>query len=188
MKPIIISLGIVIVCGVFLVSSFIFSQGKNSAMADSMASNNATVLQSASVSSMIADASQLKPTGNMDIDLSQAETTSTGLMYIETTAGDGITPERGKKVVVHYTGYLAEEGFKRGKKFDSSFDRNQPFSFTLGVGQVIKGWDEGVAKMSVGGKSTLIIPPDLGYGVRGAGGVIPPNATLIFDVELLEIK
>ena len=185
MKPIIISLSIVIVCAVFLIGSFFINQGKTKVIAEEMSQGNVTIAQDVS---KIASASQLQSTGNMDIDLSKAETTSTGLMYIEQEAGNGETPARGKKVVVHYTGYLAEEGFTRGKKFDSSRDRNQPFTFTIGVGQVIKGWDEGVAKMSVGTKSTLIIPPDLGYGARGAGNVIPPNATLIFDVELLDIK
>jgi peptidylprolyl isomerase len=88
---------------------------------------------------------------------------------------------------MHYTGWLYEDG-KKGGKFDSSVDRGQPFEFQIGVGQVIGGWDEGVASMKVGGKRTLIIPPDLGYGARGAGGVMPPNATLIFDVELLDVK
>ncbi len=124
----------------------------------------------------------------MEIDLSKAETTPSGLMYIETQAGNEESPNKGQKVKVHYTGYLAKEGVKRGKKFDSSVDRGKPFVFSLGVGQVIKGWDEGIAKMTVGTKSTLIIPPDLGYGARGAGGVIPANATLIFDVELLGIN
>jgi peptidylprolyl isomerase len=88
---------------------------------------------------------------------------------------------------MHYTGWLYEDGTK-GKKFDSSVDRNEPFAFKIGVGQVIRGWDEGVSTMKVGGKRTLIIPPELGYGARGAGGAIPPNATLIFDVELIGIK
>ena len=114
-------------------------------------------------------------------------TTSTGLGIIDTKVGTGPSPKPGQTVVVHYTGWLYEGG-KRGKKFDSSVDRGQPFEFPLGKGQVIPGWDEGVATMKVGGKRTLIIPPALGYGARGAGGVIPPNATLMFDVELLDVK
>ena len=96
-------------------------------------------------------------------------------------------PETGQRVVVHYTGWLYEDG-ERGAKFDSSVDRGQPFQFLIGVGQVIAGWDEGVASMKPGGKRTLIIPPALAYGSRGAGSVIPPNATLMFDVELLEVR
>ncbi len=114
-------------------------------------------------------------------------TTSTGLGIIDTKVGTGPSPKPGQTVVVHYTGWLYEGG-KKGKKFDSSLDRGEPFEFPLGKGQVIAGWDEGVATMKVGGKRTLIIPPSLGYGASGAGGVIPPNATLIFDVELLKVK
>jgi peptidylprolyl isomerase len=110
-----------------------------------------------------------------------------GLKIIDTKVGTGASPKPGQTAVVHYTGWLYENGAK-GKKFDSSVDRGQPFEFPIGQHQVIAGWDEGVATMKVGGKRTLIIPPDLGYGARGAGGVIPPNATLIFDVELLGIK
>ena len=114
-------------------------------------------------------------------------TTASGLKFTDGKAGTGATPAAGQTCVMHYTGWLYENGVK-GKKFDSSVDRGQPFEFTIGRGQVIKGWDEGVASMKVGGKRTLIIPPDLGYGARGAGGVIPPNATLMFDVELLGVK
>ena len=114
-------------------------------------------------------------------------TTPSGLQIIDTTVGKGLTPMTGQTCVMHYTGWLYEDG-KKGKKFDSSVDRGQPFEFPIGMKQVIAGWDEGVATMKVGGKRTLIIPPQLGYGARGAGGVIPPNATLIFDVELLGIK
>ncbi len=115
-------------------------------------------------------------------------TTSSGLQIIDTKAGTGASPRQGQTAVVHYTGWLYENGAK-GKKFDSSVDRGQPFEFPVGQGRVIKGWDEGVATMKIGGKRTLIIPPALGYGAQGAGGgVIPPNATLIFDVELLGVK
>jgi FKBP-type peptidyl-prolyl cis-trans isomerase len=109
-----------------------------------------------------------------------------GLKYTDTNVGTGDEAVRGKRVTVHYTGWLDNKG-EKGKKFDSSVDRGQPFSFNLGAGQVIPGWEQGVAGMKVGGKRTLIIPASLGYGARGAGGVIPPNATLIFDVELLKV-
>ena len=114
-------------------------------------------------------------------------TTASGLQFTDTVAGNGETPKTGQTCVMHYTGWLYENGVK-GKKFDSSVDRGQPFPFKIGVGQVIKGWDEGVSTMKVGGKRTLIIPPQLGYGARGAGGAIPPNATLMFDVELIGLK
>jgi peptidylprolyl isomerase len=114
-------------------------------------------------------------------------TTSSGLQVVDTKVGAGATPRAGQTAVVHYTGWLSDNG-RKGKKFDSSVDRNEPFEFPLGQGRVIKGWDEGVATMKIGGKRTLIVPPQLGYGARGAGGVIPPNATLIFDVELLGVK
>ncbi|MDB5654516.1 MAG: Peptidylprolyl isomerase [Tardiphaga sp.] len=114
-------------------------------------------------------------------------TTASGLQIEDTIVGTGATPTKGQTCVMHYTGWLYENGVK-GKKFDSSVDRNEPFEFPIGVSRVIKGWDEGVSTMQVGGKRTLIIPPELGYGARGAGGVIPPNATLVFDVELLGVK
>jgi FKBP-type peptidyl-prolyl cis-trans isomerase len=109
-----------------------------------------------------------------------------GLQYTDTTVGTGAEATRGHKVSVHYTGWLYKDG-QKGKKFDSSLDRGQPFVFSLGAHQVIEGWDQGVSGMKEGGKRTLIIPPDLGYGARGAGGVIPANATLMFDVELLKV-
>jgi FKBP-type peptidyl-prolyl cis-trans isomerase len=114
-------------------------------------------------------------------------TTASGLQITDNTVGTGASPKPGQICVMHYTGWLYEDG-KKGKKFDSSVDRNEPFEFPIGQHRVIAGWDEGVATMKVGGKRTLIIPPELGYGARGAGGVIPPNATLIFDVELLNVK
>jgi FKBP-type peptidyl-prolyl cis-trans isomerase len=110
-------------------------------------------------------------------------TTASGLQYEDLNEGTGDVAQSGKSVEVHYTGWL-----KDGTKFDSSRDRNRPFTFTLGAGQVIKGWDEGVAGMKVGGKRKLVIPAALGYGSRGAGGVIPPNAELTFEVELLKVK
>jgi peptidylprolyl isomerase len=114
-------------------------------------------------------------------------TTASGLSYEDTRPGTGGTPKSGQTCVMHYTGWLWEGG-KKGAKFDSSLDRGNPFSFPLGQGRVIKGWDEGVASMQIGGQRTLLIPPNLGYGERGAGGVIPPNATLLFEVELLEVR
>jgi peptidylprolyl isomerase len=114
-------------------------------------------------------------------------TTNSGLKYTDIVVGSGEVAEKGATCTMHYTGWLYENG-KRGKKFDSSLDRNQPFPFKLGAGEVIKGWDEGVAGMKVGGKRELIIPPQLGYGAAGAGGVIPPNATLNFEVELLGVR
>ena len=110
----------------------------------------------------------------------------TSLIIEDITVGDGDTAQAGKYVTVHYTGWLYQDGVQ-GAKFDSSKDRRDPFEFGLGAGMVIRGWDEGVAGMRVGGKRTLIIPPDMGYGARGAGGVIPPNATLKFEVELLAV-
>jgi FKBP-type peptidyl-prolyl cis-trans isomerase FkpA len=111
-------------------------------------------------------------------------TTASGLQYQDTVVGEGPQATPGQNVTVHYTGWLLNDGVQ-GAKFDSSKDRNDPFVFSLGAGMVIRGWDEGVAGMKVGGARTLLIPADLGYGARGAGGVIPPNATLKFDVELL---
>lgn len=118
----------------------------------------------------------------MTTDANQV-TTASGLKYTELKPGDGATAKAGDTVRVHYTGTL-----ENGKKFDSSRDRGTPLEFQVGVGQVIKGWDEGIAGMKVGGQRSLVIPPDLGYGAAGAGGVIPPNATLIFDVELVGIR
>lgn len=127
------------------------------------------------------------PLGRADAAANQVIEMPNGLKYTDTKTGDGSTATPGNKVSVHYTGWLYNNGAK-GAKFDSSLDRGQPFQFTLGAHQVIAGWDEGVAGMKVGGKRTLIIPPELGYGARGAGGVIPPNATLMFDVELLGVQ
>ncbi len=114
-------------------------------------------------------------------------TTPSGLQYIDNVVGGGAEAAAGQHVSVHYTGWLYKDG-EQGAKFDSSRDRNDPFDFPLGAGMVIKGWDEGVQGMKIGGQRTLIIPPELGYGARGAGGVIPPNATLKFDVELLGLE
>jgi peptidylprolyl isomerase len=132
-------------------------------------------------------------TGVHAVELGQASAskkmtrTSSGLQYFDDRQGTGATPKTGDTCVVHYTGWLWEKDAK-GKKFDSSADGGQPFSFHVGKREVIKGWDEGVSTMKVGGKRQLLIPPELGYGRRGAGGVIPPNATLLFEIELIAVK
>src|SRR6516162_9280805 len=130
------------------------------------------------------------PANTTDSQLSKMDANITKLEKIDTTVGTGAEAVKGKTAVVHYTGWLYDPNAadKKGKKFDSSLDRGSPFSFPLGGGRVIAGWDEGVVGMKVGGKRTLIIPSDMGYGKRGAGGVIPPDATLLFDVELLDVK
>jgi peptidylprolyl isomerase len=135
----------------------------------------------------IAISLSVAPFGALAQTAGKTMTTASGLQIIDTTVGTGVSPKPGQICVMHYTGWLYEDG-KKGKKFDSSVDRNEPFEFPIGQRRVIAGWDEGVASMQVGGKRTLIIPPELGYGARGAGGVIPPNATLMFDVELLAVK
>ena len=122
-----------------------------------------------------------------EVALAEVVTTASGLKYEDVTVGTGATATAGKTVVVHYTGWLDESGNK-GKKFDSSVDRGEKFDFPLGAGMVIRGWDEGVAGMKEGGKRVLYIPAALGYGSRGAGNVIPPNANLIFEVELFNVK
>ena len=174
MREIWMSFGIVVICGVMLILSAVFNVGSQTAIAEELNPVKTEIQIAAN------PAEELK---NMDIDLSKAITTESGLQYIDEVVGEGDSPMEGEMVTVHYTGKLTN-----GKVFDSSVKRNEPFSFVIGVGQVIKGWDEGVITMQPGGKRTLIIPPDLGYGSRGAGGVIPPNATLIFDVELIAIR
>ena len=137
---------------------------------------------------LVTTAAGVIPTGSpTPAAAQQTMTTASGLKITDSKVGTGATPRPGQTCVMHYTGWLYENG-QKGRKFDSSVDRGQPFEFNIGRGMVIKGWDEGVATMKVGGKRTLIIPPDLGYGARGAGGVIPPNATLLFEVELLGVK
>ncbi|MFN6560400.1 MAG: FKBP-type peptidyl-prolyl cis-trans isomerase [Nostoc sp. ChiSLP01] len=173
MKPIFLSVAFIAVFVVLLVVGQVGSK-QNTAIADQLTSTPPapTIL----TENNILIASDTMSDAN-------AVTTPSGLKYVELKEGTGATPERGQTVEVHYTGTLQD-----GTKFDSSRDRGQPFKFKIGVGQVIKGWDEGLSTMKVGGRRNLIIPPELGYGSRGAGGVIPPNATLLFDVELLGVK
>lgn len=188
MRDILISIGVMLVCVVLLVIAQVLPQ--SGAIASENSAPVATLTTPA-----IAQTSQqpdaLTPTTpamsdtqseSQNSESQNVVTTDSGLQYVDLVEGTGATPQAGQTVVVHYTGTL-----ENGTKFDSSRDRNQPFSFQLGAGRVIRGWDEGISTMKVGGRRQLIIPPDLGYGARGAGGVIPPNATLIFDVELLRI-
>ncbi|MBE9208963.1 FKBP-type peptidyl-prolyl cis-trans isomerase [Nostoc sp. LEGE 06077] len=173
MKAILLSVGFMLVCVVVLVL------GQLGNKQDTAIAANLTPAQSSPTT--ITNNDTL--IANNTMSDANVVTTPSGLKYVEIKEGTGVTPKSGQTVVVHYTGTLED-----GTKFDSSRDRDRPFSFTIGVGQVIKGWDEGLSTMKVGGQRELIIPAELGYGSRGAGGVIPPNATLLFDVELLEVK
>ncbi|MBH8556166.1 FKBP-type peptidyl-prolyl cis-trans isomerase [Nostocaceae cyanobacterium CENA357] len=173
MKAILLSVGFMLVCVVVLVLAQVGSK-QDSAIAANLSQTRPAPTSVIENNTLIAS----KPMSDANV-----VTTPSGLKYVELEEGTGATPQSGKTVVVHYTGTLED-----GTKFDSSRDRGQPFSFKIGVGQVIKGWDEGLSTMKVGGRRQLIIPSELGYGSRGAGGVIPPNATLLFDVELLDIK
>ncbi|MEA5618846.1 FKBP-type peptidyl-prolyl cis-trans isomerase [Cronbergia sp. UHCC 0137] len=173
MKGILLSVALVVVCVVVLVLAQV--GGKQDA------TTTAQLGQIPQTSTAVTENNTQIVSKNMSD--AKVETTASGLKYVKLTEGTGAIPKTGQTVFVHYVGTLED-----GTKFDSSRDRGQPFSFKLGLGQVIKGWDEGLSIMKVGDRRQLIIPPELGYGARGAGGVIPPNATLIFDVELLEIK
>lgn len=170
MREILVSFGVLVACILVLIVAQVVDQGKtSSAIASPLSASESGTLVALS----------LEDVANKE----DVKTTESGLRYVEVEEGEGEVPQSGQTVVVHYTGSLAD-----GTKFDSSRDRDRPFSFKLGQGQVIKGWEEGISTMQVGGRRQLIIPPELGYGQRGAGGVIPPNATLIFDVELLKIS
>jgi peptidylprolyl isomerase len=192
-REILISLGVMVACGLFVVIAQFFAPEAIAAKlptpmeAPAASESPAQIFaQAIAQAPQIAQASDLLTPDAADPMPENAEnivTTPSGLQYIDIEEGTGATPQAGQTVVVHYTGTLQD-----GTKFDSSRDRNQPFSFPLGAGRVIRGWDEGISTMKVGGRRQLIIPPNLGYGARGAGGVIPPNATLIFDVELLRIS
>ncbi len=201
MREILISLGVMVACCLFLVVAQI-TGSRQEAIAASLSTSRSspaamttTVEMSAPLENpmlaapiLVASADTSGSTAEENANVSEAESelkyteTESGLKYLDVEVGTGATPQSGQTVVVHYTGTL-----ENGTKFDSSRDRNSPFSFKIGTGQVIRGWDEGLSTMRVGGQRQLIIPPDLGYGARGAGGVIPANATLLFDVELLRV-
>ncbi len=179
MREVLISFSVMLICVLVLVVAQ-FTNSNATAEADNLPKQTMVDMVADVV---IAEAAKLTPQTSETKKMSEIVTTPSGLKYEVITAGTGATPKAGQTVIVHYTGTLDD-----GTKFDSSRDRNEPFKFKLGAGQVIKGWDEGLATMKVGDRRNLILPPELGYGSRGAGGVIPPNATLIFDVELLGIQ
>lgn len=183
MREILISFGVMLVCVFVLVVAQFTNRGQ-----EAVAAPQSTIQPNAATTAQILAQASSTNAADLMTDENQAQdenivTTPSGLKYIDVVEGTGEMPQRGQTVTVHYTGTL-----ENGRKFDSSRDRNQPFEFPIGAGRVIKGWDEGLSTMKVGGQRRLIIPPELGYGSRGAGGVIPPNATLIFDVELLGVR
>ncbi len=175
MRQILLSISFMLLCVVVLVLAQVSGGKQESAVAAHLTQTTPAATTVTENNTLIASKKKMSD--------ANVVTTPSGLKYIEIKEGTGATPKTGQTVSVHYTGTLED-----GTKFDSSRDRGQPFKFKLGQGQVIKGWDEGLSTMKVGGERKLIIPPDLGYGARGAGGVIPPNATLNFDVELLGIS
>jgi peptidylprolyl isomerase len=196
-REILISLGVLAACCVVLLVAQLTATPQPEAIASNLSTADvaADVVAMAEPATQIAQAAaDLLPSAETPSPMTEENlaeealteetlvTTDSGLQYVDITEGTGAMPQAGQRVTVHYTGTLED-----GTKFDSSRDRGRPFTFQIGVGQVIKGWDEGVSTMRVGGQRQLVIPAELGYGSRGAGGVIPPNATLIFDVELLRI-
>lgn len=174
MREILISFGVMVVCVVLLIVAQVTGSRDSAIAANLIETETAPVVQ-------VAQAADLKPMTTPNAENKETVTTASGLKYTEVVEGTGETPQNGQVVTVHYTGTLTD-----GTKFDSSRDRGQPFKFKIGVGQVIKGWDEGVGTMKVGGRRMLEIPAELGYGSRGIGP-IPPNSTLLFDVELLKV-
>ncbi|NJM58245.1 MAG: FKBP-type peptidyl-prolyl cis-trans isomerase [Synechococcales cyanobacterium RU_4_20] len=189
MREILISLGVMVACvAVFFVAQFVGTPTAEAAAQIAMESQMKQAMPSSADPTqtdrvtLISQASTAEDAMPKDAMPEELTTLDSGLQYEDLTVGDGASPQTGERVSVHYTGTLLD-----GTQFDSSRDRNRPFEFKIGVGQVIKGWDEGVASMQVGGRRKLVIPPQLAYGDRGASGVIPPNATLIFDVELLRV-
>lgn len=181
MREILISFGVMLVCVLVIVVAQVTGPSSEAVAAPQSSDPSSLTVPEP----LLAQASSTSATDLMTEAAPEENlvTTPSGLKYIDIVEGTGDMPKTGQTVRVHYTGTLED-----GRKFDSSRDRNQPFEFPIGAGRVIKGWDEGLSTMKVGGQRKLIIPPELGYGARGAGGVIPPNATLIFDVELLGIR